>query len=1294
MRVVSQLFSQKRVQSVDRNKIISKLSMNKILFYPTAILLGFISLVVFGQNQQSGQKVILDIEVEETYAIRGGKTKALRDCINLPSQDKDLIKQAKRDRKPIQNYKDRDYYGANREGALPVGEDPVRQRSIDRNVSVPVEPIFNVLGLHNGSDPQDPTGDIGKDHYVQAINSTTIRVYNKMGQPVAPGFSGNTLWNQIGYTGVGDPIILYDQGAERWIITEFTASGTNQLLVAVSEDSDPLGEYTAYNFGAPNFPDYPKYAIWDNALIVTTNEQGPSASPVYLIDRQALLNGEETVSIQRIAIPGIGFGGPGFLVASPVEWTGMNPPKEIAKPTVVRMKDDSWAFGNDKIDFYEFDIDWNNSNNTSITNIGIDIASFDSDPCSTDGNGNFPCVPQGGSGGGLDAQKHVIMHLPKYRNFNTHESIVMSFVVDATGGDVAGVRWIEFRRDQGESDWSVYQEGTFAPFDGKQRYMSSIAMDGAGNIGMAYCVSSEDDFVGIRFTGRSHDDPLHMMTFDEYEITPGFNTINSSTRLGDYADMCIDPYDDRTFYHTSEYADGGNGNARTRIFAFKAPPEEFDIGPIALVSPSIESTQSTTAEVQVEITNHGLQTVNDFEVGFIFQNGAPVIESVEVDIEAEDSYVYTFAQTVDIEALGEYEFKLFTNMDNDNIADNDTIVTTYISLLRHDAGITEISGINDDNCFYSKEIGLTLNNFGGETLNSVLIMVENNGEIIQTIGWNGSLEFDQSETYNITLTNLPEGENELVAYTVNPNGEVDEDPSNDSVNRSYSIMTDGMFIAIEIDTDDSPNETTWTLETSDGETIDTGGPYSEVGLYRTEYCLPYDACYVLTLFDSFGNGFCCSEGLGRYTVKRDDGSNIVSSTGVFTDMEAVDFCTEEGCFLNADIDVSSETNDGANDGAILLSASSGNEPYQYSIDGGNEYTDSDMFTGLESGSYEISIIDAADCEFTQSVFVSSCAVNVAIETSSPSSESASDAVIDMSISAGIPPYSYSIDGGSTNSDSGLFENLSGGVYNIVINDAVGCSYEEAIDLTLCVLDASPNVSNESSEGAGDGEIEIDVANGQGNIQYSFDGGANFTGVNVFSNLSAGTYEVVVESDNGCSFEMTVVLAACSLTASTEITNETNSDSNGTIEITASNDGGSIEFSIDGGSTYQSDNVFSGLAAGDYNVVVQDDSGCKISEEVTIDMIVGLDDIPGLSIVVLPNPTDGLFKINITGLKLESPLLSLEIYDYSGKLIQLKGLVKYNDTYTGSLSLEHYPSGIYFVKFNTDKINRMVKVMKK
>lgn len=137
---------------------------------------------------------------------------------------------------------------------------------------------------------------------------------------------------------------------------------------------------------------------------------------------------------------------------------------------------------------------------------------------------------------------------------------------------VAGVRWYEIRRTRGQ--YSLFQQGTFAPNDGVHRWMGSIAMNGQGDMALGYSVSNATNvFPGIRYTGRMSGDPLGAMTLGEATIINGSGSqLTRSSRWGDYTSMNVDPTDDCTFWYVNEYYQTtSRAFWQTRIGSFRLP---------------------------------------------------------------------------------------------------------------------------------------------------------------------------------------------------------------------------------------------------------------------------------------------------------------------------------------------------------------------------------------------------------------------------------------------------------------------------------------------------------------------------------------------------------------------------------------------------------------------------------------------------------------------------------------------------------------------------------------------------
>lgn len=429
--------------------------------------------------------------------------------------------------------------------------------------------------------PPDTVGDVGLNHYIHMINDgdgALFKIYDKNGNVLAgPAFLDDLGSGQCS-NGYGDPIVLYDPLADRWLMSEFAANG-NHLCVYISQTADPTGAYYAYDFSTPNFPDYPKYAVWPDAYYVSSNENSPA---VYALDRNRMLNGQ-SATFQRFTGPDLN--GFGFQAYTPSDLDGATPPQAGAPNYFMRHRDDevhnaSPDPSQDFLEVWEFHVDWDNSANSTFTGpLNIPVSEFDSDLC---GLTSFYCFPQQGSSTTLDPLREVIMWRLQYRNFGDYEVLVGNLVTDVDGTDHGGIRWFELRKS-GSGDWSLYQEGTYAP-DPASRWMGSSAMDGDGNIAVGYSVSSSSMYPSIRYAGRLLSDPLGTLPQEEGDIMSGTSS-NGSNRWGDYSAMSLDPADDCTFWFTNMYSESGHWDTRVATFKFAScgtPGFALDVTPATL----------------------------------------------------------------------------------------------------------------------------------------------------------------------------------------------------------------------------------------------------------------------------------------------------------------------------------------------------------------------------------------------------------------------------------------------------------------------------------------------------------------------------------------------------------------------------------------------------------------------------------------------------------------------------------------------------------------------------------------
>lgn len=461
--------------------------------------------------------------------------------------------------------------------------DPVVQRVMGNGVfnsSTEIVSGVSFNGLSNpiacnGCAPPDPNGDIGPLHYVQMVN-VKFQIFTRAGVSVFGPANTNTVFTGFGgpcqTENAGDPIVLYDQLADRWLLSQFTDSNAPFFnCVAISTTGDPTGSYYRYAFSAPTFPDYPKYAVWSNAYYLNTRETGGGVLGNYALDRARMLVGNPAATSIRFTTAETASGPNGLL---PSDLDGNMLPPAGSPNYFVGTRDNGFGAPSDALLLYKFHADFAVPANSTFTGpTVIPTEPFDSIfPCSGGSVPSRNCIPQPGTTNRLDIlsyRQRPTFRLA-YRNYGTHESLVTSQSVEAAAG-IAGMRWYELRSPN--TTPTIFQQGTYAPADGIHRWMGSIAMDNDGNMALGYSVSSATVFPGVRYTGRLSTDPLGTMPQGEGVIVNGAGSQTAGgSRWGDYSSMSVDSLDDCTFWYTQEYYSATSAsNWNTRIGSFIFP---------------------------------------------------------------------------------------------------------------------------------------------------------------------------------------------------------------------------------------------------------------------------------------------------------------------------------------------------------------------------------------------------------------------------------------------------------------------------------------------------------------------------------------------------------------------------------------------------------------------------------------------------------------------------------------------------------------------------------------------------
>ena len=231
--------------------------------------------------------------------------------------------------------------------------------------------------LGQGFLPPDTVGEVGPNHFVQMVNSA-FRIYNRSGTPLIPLTSIGTLFGTIPGPCAnnidGDPIVLYDQLADRWILSEFcvaVANPNNHQLIAVSQTADPTGAYYLYDFMMPNikFNDYPKLGIWSDGYYMTDNQFNQAGTQflgagIFAFDRSKMIAGDPTATYiyfdKAEGCPAAcQFGG-----MLPADIDGFIPPPTGAPAPILQVDSDEFG-ATDSLRIFDFHADFTTPANSS-----------------------------------------------------------------------------------------------------------------------------------------------------------------------------------------------------------------------------------------------------------------------------------------------------------------------------------------------------------------------------------------------------------------------------------------------------------------------------------------------------------------------------------------------------------------------------------------------------------------------------------------------------------------------------------------------------------------------------------------------------------------------------------------------------------------------------------------------------------------------------------------------------------------------------------------------------------------
>ena len=456
-----------------------------------------------------------------------------------------------------------------------------RADAVAKTLAAPLAGVSTVIGFDGQSAadnrrvfgfafvPPDTNGAVGASQYVQMVN-VTLAVYSKCDGALQLGpVAIHSLWDGFGglcenggetdtYSDGGDPIVLYDHLADRWMVSQLQYDETftkTAQCIAISTSSDATGSYNRYefDFGA-DFPDYPKFGIWPDAYYNSINVYPGlktfAGAEACAFDRVAMLAGQAANAIcfqQSASVSSL----------LPADLDGSTLPPAGAPNYFVGLADSS------HLNLFRFHADFSNPAASTFTGpVLIEVAPF-TEICAR--ATTVACIPEPEPGEKVDGLSDRVMFRLAYRNFGDHEALVANHTVK--GGALGGVRWYEIRNPGATP--SIFQQGTIIDPD-TDFWLGSAAMDRVGNIAVGFNAMSKRDFSSVYVAGRRPSDPAGSM-FGPLQLAIGSGVqFNSYKRWGDYSSMTVDPKDDCTFWYTQEYyVSSGSFNWATRVGAFK-----------------------------------------------------------------------------------------------------------------------------------------------------------------------------------------------------------------------------------------------------------------------------------------------------------------------------------------------------------------------------------------------------------------------------------------------------------------------------------------------------------------------------------------------------------------------------------------------------------------------------------------------------------------------------------------------------------------------------------------------------
>lgn len=325
--------------------------------------------------------------------------------------------------------------------------------------------------------------------------------------------------------------------------------------------------------------------------------------------------------------------------------------------------------------------------------------------------------------------------------------------------------------------------------------------------------------------------------------------------------------------------------------------------------------------------------------------------------------------------------------------------------------------------------------------------------------------------------------------------------------------------------------------------------------------------------------------IGVYNMTVKDANACTTSTNVLIN--------DQGGPAISNINFTQISCNGGNDGSITVTSTGGTGSVLYSINGGLSFQTNNTFLNVTAGTHAVMIKDASNCTDISTISINQPQALTLQASSSPAlcNGSNSGQINVMASSGGIGLHKYSLNG--VNYQSGLnFSGLAAGTYTVYVKDIANCVGNKTISISQpAPLTASVSLTSASCYGSSDGGLVVHATGGDGWYQYSLNDGENYQYSNMFEELGAGEYNIMIKDGNNCTYYKTSMIGEpAAITTTVSTTNSTCGNTNGGILVLANGGSGSFQYSLDG-TNFNTTGVFNPLASKTYYVIVKDNTGC-------------------------------------------------------------------------------------------------------